>query len=368
MNTFIDKLLSLSYDFIGILLPGLTATVFILFILIGLDLTVPGFILSGEEDFGVDTVTRLFQDEEGSMQYAPLAIALLIWYLAGQFLKGLSRNVHRDDDLARKVVPRTWYFLTFRVLAPETDFHRRLAPLFVAVRNRFETEGVSLNWQQFFPIARSHLSQNLTKSLIETYQNKYTLHRSIAIVGVLSFWMTVIALLISVIAILMPYDVNSRTAASSQDSTEVTATGVAANDTAATEETRSLAPQQSTATPAAPAELDTTQAATVLQPDTLSTALTDTSDTTEADRALPDTASAQAPSSGPLIAAEQRPPGSLSEKKRQGWWLLTTTLLVSLITVSSFSASFRYNWLLFGDTIITEMYAHLFQPDTPSDG
>jgi len=85
----------------------------------------------------------------------------------------------------------------FSIPKPNSPFNPKLQRLFEVVRKRFASKGVLPEWQEFYPIAKSFLAQNVTSSLISTYQNKYTLHRSIATAATLLFWASVIAIGVS---------------------------------------------------------------------------------------------------------------------------------------------------------------------------
>jgi hypothetical protein len=65
------------------------------------------------------------------------------------------------------------------------------------VQRKFSA-GSPLSWTQFYPVAKNYLARNSTSSLVSLYQNKYTLHRSIAVAAALTFWLSVLAMLIGV--------------------------------------------------------------------------------------------------------------------------------------------------------------------------
>jgi len=84
--------------------------------------------------------------------------------------------------------------LLFRIPKPESNFSAKLQRLYDKVQVRFSIEGTPLEWREFYPLAKTFLLQNLTLSLVPTYQNKYTLHRSITTASTLLFWLCTLSL------------------------------------------------------------------------------------------------------------------------------------------------------------------------------
>ncbi len=51
-----------------------------------------------------------------------------------------------------------------------------------------------MEWEQIFPVLKSYLSRNLAYSLVATYQNKYTLHRSVTAGAAVWFWLNLMTI------------------------------------------------------------------------------------------------------------------------------------------------------------------------------
>ena len=73
---------------------------------------------------------------------------------------------------------------------------RNPGTLFDRVREKFTAPGVaSLEWRMFYPVGKAYLARNVANSLVTTYQNKYTFHRSLVLGAVVVFWLSAFALI-----------------------------------------------------------------------------------------------------------------------------------------------------------------------------
>lgn len=125
------------------------------------------------------------------------AVLVTLWYFLGHILLWLSRSGNPNESVARTGYKRAWYTLTFRIPKLSESFDPKLERLFNLVRKKFSSGEDNLEWREFYPIAKVYLSQNVPTSLVATYQNKYTLHRSIAMIGAILFWISLLALLVA---------------------------------------------------------------------------------------------------------------------------------------------------------------------------
>ena len=80
--------------------------------------------------------------------------------------------------------------MTLKIPKPEHAYDPNLQPLMDAVSKRLG-EASPLAWRLFYPVVKSYLSRNLAQSLVSTYQNKYTFHRSIVMAAAILFWLCV---------------------------------------------------------------------------------------------------------------------------------------------------------------------------------
>ena len=87
--------------------------------------------------------------------------------------------------------------LSLRIPKPSQSYHENLAHLMNRVRSSLMDESLTRDtgWYEFYPVAKSYILNNSKHSLIGTYQNKYTLHRSLSAASALWLWGNAICLL-----------------------------------------------------------------------------------------------------------------------------------------------------------------------------
>jgi len=124
-----------------------------------------------------------------------LVVLVAIWYLLGHLLLWIARSFGRETEEGIHWAKRLCLALCLQVPKPSRSFDPQLEQLFDAVTEKFRTDGVNFAWRQFYPVVRSYLAQRLKYSLVETYQNKYTLHRSVMVASATLCWLSLLALL-----------------------------------------------------------------------------------------------------------------------------------------------------------------------------
>jgi hypothetical protein len=188
MNELLAKLVDVTYELFGVLIPGLIASAFLLVWLVEAQPLLTG--VSGAR-YCLDlqhVVTWLNTSEkDGLLSFLAL---LVVWYLFGQVLLTVSRHPTPDAQSQRSGGRRLFRALTFRIPRSPDNYNRALKPLYDAVAEKFNPPGLQLEWTQFYPVVKSYLAEHLSKSLVALYQNKYTLHRSITMAGVILFWLS----------------------------------------------------------------------------------------------------------------------------------------------------------------------------------
>ncbi len=117
-----------------------------------------------------------------------------VCYFAGHILLWISRSGGADDTSCSVGWRRVGLSLLFRIPKPKSNFNAKLQRLYDRVQKKFAPKGNPLEWREFYPLVKSFLSQRLTNSLVPTYQNKYTLHRSITAASALLFWLCILSL------------------------------------------------------------------------------------------------------------------------------------------------------------------------------
>ena len=188
MDALIRKLTNLGYEFFGILLPGTLAVLMWSLLWIAAADVVPS-ITRG-------TVPKLTLSEardaiEQAIEWSAFITVLLMTtlaYFVGHLLTWVARRGKRHERV------NFWHHLAgallFRPPQQQPSYSLRFTPLWKWAGERLLDETPDLSWSLFYPAAKSYLLQKRIPSLVTTYQNKYTLHRSLAVAAALTAWGT----------------------------------------------------------------------------------------------------------------------------------------------------------------------------------
>lgn len=194
MDGFLNKLDNLAYELFGIVLPGLVASVFLILLWIGLGSLPPVWSSGQVPTLTPDTVRRLIDRIPGALQTVTVICTLMVWYFLGHGVNWISKGRSHTRGEFKERVRRIWSFLKFRIQKPADSFDPALRKLFEAVSREFSGNKEMLQWREFYPLAKNHLANTGRNSLLATYQNKYTLHRSIAAAAAASFWISIVSI------------------------------------------------------------------------------------------------------------------------------------------------------------------------------
>lgn len=130
---------------------------------------------------------------------------MLLWSArSGKYKINEKEELNRKDSFKR-ALKRLGLSLIFRIPKPSRSFDEELQLLFEVVKNDFAGD-LEFEWRHFYPVAKSYLGENLSHSLVATYQTKYTFHRSIVTASACLFWVS----LLSEIAALVTYKINGK--------------------------------------------------------------------------------------------------------------------------------------------------------------
>lgn len=195
MDQLIAKLTNLSYEFFGVILPGIVAALFLSIWWVAVGQAAPVWSLGFFPQLTSKNAATIVESISLKTGVGSAIPALVIAYFLGHILLWIARAGDPDDDAFKSAWRRVKRSLAFRIPKPKKSYDERLEPLFELVQAKFATEGTKLAWVQFYPVVKSYLSKNLTYSLVATYQNKYTLHRSITAAAAALFWLNVLTLL-----------------------------------------------------------------------------------------------------------------------------------------------------------------------------
>lgn len=200
MSELIAKLKDISYELLGIVFPGFIAELFLITWWMTLGQNAPQYTFGLLPELTTQNASEFVKSLTANTGMGIAIPCVVVAYFVGHILHWTSRSASADEETIKSVYSRVWSALCFRILKPNENYDNSLEQLFQAVEKKFRTNGVeSLTWQQFFPLAKCYLSANMPTSLVESYQIKYTLHRSITAAAVILFWLSTYALIIGFI-------------------------------------------------------------------------------------------------------------------------------------------------------------------------
>jgi len=188
MDQLLAKLTNLGYEVLGIFLPG---AIFLLVLLFWWWAIGP---LASPLLFGYFPVARLAEISDllgllnEEVRIGLLFGLLVAAYFSGHLLHWSSRSgtKYSSEPGAKVRVPEC---LNLQVPKLSYSFDPYLQPLFDEAKSYLKMDSAA-TWLQYYPVAKAFLAQNLQTSLGPTFQNKYTLHRSITGAAALWFHLT----------------------------------------------------------------------------------------------------------------------------------------------------------------------------------
>jgi len=211
MDQLISKITSLNYEIFGIFVPGFVFILFFLWVWWACDSLTPLLSLGYLPPLH-------YANQPGGVLNVELRFGLVVFiaiasYFLGHLMFWLSRlgNAMELDigspptswEKIMRALHRIACCLGWRIPKGAVNYEPALEPLldagyrFLAFPDAESTQTSKEKWRKFYPVAKCRLSQDLKNSLVSTYQNKYTLHRSLCVVAIFWFWCS---LLIQILA------------------------------------------------------------------------------------------------------------------------------------------------------------------------
>ena len=194
MDQIVAKLTNLGYEVFGIILPGIIAAIFLSMWWSALGPIAPFWTSGIVPQLQSDNASRIIESismKTGIGIAFPLAV---ITYFLGHILLWIARSGKPSDTRLKNSFKRTLSSIFLQIPKPENSYDPKLQNLYDAVQEKFKSPNApSLPWVQFYPVVKSFVIRNLSQSLITTYQNKYTLHRSITLAAAGLFWLCIVA-------------------------------------------------------------------------------------------------------------------------------------------------------------------------------
>lgn len=194
MDGFWSKLDNLAYELFGVVLPGLVASVWLLLLWYALGQLIPTWTFQYIPQLQWSMIKYVLKAVPGAIQASALTGTLLIWYSLGHALNWVSKGRTKRGTLKEERA-RIWSFLKFKVQKGE-PFDPTLTTLFKRVCSKLVPDR-DLSWRELYPLAKTLLANSNRRSLLSTYQNKYTLHRSIAAAAAATFWLSLISTVVA---------------------------------------------------------------------------------------------------------------------------------------------------------------------------
>lgn len=193
MDSFFNRLDNLAYELFGVVLPGLVVSSFLALLWFALGPLIPYWSMDQLPQLTIRLMIDAMRAIPGAMQTVPLAMVLMVWYFCGHAMNWISKKKSKPESI-RQQASRVWSFLKFRTQKPEESYDSKLKGLFESVSVEFSKSKKSLDWREFYPLAKSYIVNTGRHSLLSNYQNKYTLHRSITAAAAGLFWLTTLGM------------------------------------------------------------------------------------------------------------------------------------------------------------------------------
>jgi len=186
MDALIRKLTNLGYEFFGILLPGTLAVLMWSLLWIAADDVVPWATWGAVPELTLSTAKDAIGQAIGWSAFVSVLLMITLAYFVGHLLTWVARRGKRHKDVS------FWNHLLgtlcFRPPKQEPSYNTKLKPAWRWAGKRLLHEKLDPTWSLFYPAAKTYLLQKRIPSLVTTYQNKYTLHRSLAVAAAVTAW------------------------------------------------------------------------------------------------------------------------------------------------------------------------------------
>ena len=195
MEQLLAKLSNLSYELLGIILPGAITLILFVLWLIGAGDLIPLLSHSFFPRLTLTSASATLESVGVRTGFGILGPAIVIAYFLGHLLNWISRSGKQDDSTVKSHLKRTWQSLIFSVPKHTDSFNPKLQPLLDLILPKFSLPAGS-GWRQFYPVAKNYLARSSNNSLVGLYQNKYTLHRSLTAGAALVFWLALLSAIV----------------------------------------------------------------------------------------------------------------------------------------------------------------------------
>ena len=191
MDQFLARLNNFAYEILGIFVPGAILLLFLTITWWNFGSMSELWSLGVVPEARFEAASGLLGLLNADLRMGMLIALLVAAYFLGHLLHWSARKGRSVDAIGggRRVLES----LSFRIPKPKSSYDSKLEGVLNGVKSFLGLEP-DAQWRQFYPIAKAYLAANLQTSLASTYQNKYTLHRSITAAAAIWFWLSIIGL------------------------------------------------------------------------------------------------------------------------------------------------------------------------------
>jgi len=195
MEQLFNKLTSLSYELFGIFVPGFVLSLFLIWWWWCVGSLSPIISFGYLPMIGMKGVSEGYGLVPDEIKFGLVVYIVVASYFLGHLINWVGRSGGVKESMADskkiRLISNLSNCLFFSVPKPRESYYQSLEPLFKVAEDRLGLPVDARAWSSFYPVAKSLVAQEAKYSLIATYQNKYTLHRSLTIASVIWFWASV---------------------------------------------------------------------------------------------------------------------------------------------------------------------------------
>ena len=222
MDSLIGKLTNLGYEFFGIFLPGALAVLMWSLLWVAAADVVPWMTMGAVSELtlpeAMDAIARAIEWSA----FVSVLLMVVLAYFVGHLLTWVARGGKRHEQ----VRIRDHLKGTLRLRPPkQPSYDLELKPAWEWAGEQLLGKKLKPSWSLFYPAAKSYLLQKRIPSLVTTYQNKYTLHRSLAVAAALTAWGTLFVAVFAILSLFLAKIIGAQAAEPHWFATVVIAAG-----------------------------------------------------------------------------------------------------------------------------------------------
>ena len=198
MDALIGKLTNLGYEFFGIFLPGTLAVLMWSLVWIAAADVVPWMTWGTLPELTWSEAKDAIGQAIAWSAFMSVLLMITLAYFVGHLLAWVARGGKRYEQVG--FWHHVWGTLRFQPPKQEPSYNLKLKPAWRWAGKRLLGEKLDLTWPLFYPAAKTYLLQKRIPSLVTTYQNKYTLHRSLAVAAAVTAWGALVVAILGLIS------------------------------------------------------------------------------------------------------------------------------------------------------------------------